>query len=32
MPLFVPLMCLLGMGLARFWIAAEAVPGDPGAR
>jgi hypothetical protein len=24
-----PLMCLLGMGLARFWDSAQAVPGRP---
>lgn len=31
MPLFVPLMCLLGMGLARFWVPAQAVAADPAA-
>jgi hypothetical protein len=29
MPIFIPLMCLLGMGVARFRRPAHAVPADP---
>jgi hypothetical protein len=32
MPIFIPLMCLLGMGVARFRGHAEVVPADPAVR
>src|ERR1700731_4350760 len=32
MPIFIPLMCLLGMGVARFRGHAQVVPADPAVR